>query len=240
MSQRNPMNDRYNEDKRGKTRKSSASAKPKATRAATLRDPAPKTKKQKKQEQRARQREIDQKAQSLQRRYEDTSGYKRLRRYWWVCLAAAIAVTAISVFMNSQSSGYFQENPNGRFLGLLDQGAVSAASGVFMVLAYVFIIVAFYLDLGKIRKERKLFNASLVNDNSKEARKTQKKALAEHRAAAKVADEALKAEKERKAAEKQKGTGPRSWLRRGKSEAKEAKDQLEEKAAAEKERLGKN
>ena len=36
MSQRNPMNDRYNKDNLGKTRKSSASAKPKAARAALL------------------------------------------------------------------------------------------------------------------------------------------------------------------------------------------------------------
>ena len=49
MSQRNPQNERYNdENRKGKTRKSAASAKPSSGRAATVREPAPKTKKQKK------------------------------------------------------------------------------------------------------------------------------------------------------------------------------------------------
>ena len=49
MSQRNPLNERYNSENRtGKTRKSAASAKPKAERAATLRDPVKKTPKEKK------------------------------------------------------------------------------------------------------------------------------------------------------------------------------------------------
>ena len=57
MTQRNPMNDRYTEENRtGKTRKSSASAKPKAERAATVREPAPKTKEQKKKERKERER----------------------------------------------------------------------------------------------------------------------------------------------------------------------------------------
>ena len=38
MTQRNPMNERYQDENRtGKTRKSSASAKPKTARAATVR-----------------------------------------------------------------------------------------------------------------------------------------------------------------------------------------------------------
>ena len=78
MSQRNYMNERYNEENRsGKTRKSSASAKPKAQRAATVRDPAPKTKKQKKEEARARERAAMEKANYMQARFEETDGYKR-------------------------------------------------------------------------------------------------------------------------------------------------------------------
>lgn len=235
MSQRNPLNDRYNDESRGKTRKSSASAKPKAARAATVREPAPKTKKQKKQERRERERQAQQKAEVMNVRYEDSPGYKRLRRYWWFCLGGAIMVTAISVFLNSQGNTFFAENPDGRLFGFLDQGAVGTAGVVFMVAAYVLIIVAFWIDLGKIRKERKLFNAALANDNSKAARKQHKKALAEARE--KERQEAEKAAQAAQEPEPEKPVrGPKAWLRRGKSEAKEAKEQLQEKAEAEKER----
>ena len=85
MAQRNPMNDRYNTDERraGKTRKSSASAKPKAQRAATLREPAPKTKKQKKEEARERERKESQKLNAVESAFESTERYKKLRRTWW-------------------------------------------------------------------------------------------------------------------------------------------------------------
>ena len=64
MSQRNPMNDRYQTDEhRGQTRKSAASAKPKTKAASSVRmQPTVKTKQQKKAEkrvQRAKQAEID-------------------------------------------------------------------------------------------------------------------------------------------------------------------------------------
>lgn len=239
MSQRNPLNDRYQNDNRGKTRKSSASAKPKASRAATLRDPAPKSKKQKKQERRQREQEVQRKAEAVSVRFEDTPGYKRLRRYWWVCLICAIAVTAVSVFINAQSGSFFEENPDGHFMGLFDRNSSGMVSTVFMVSAYVFIIAAFWLDLGKIRKERKIYNASIANDNSKAARKQQKKALAEQRALEKEAAEKYEAAKAEEAEKKQQGRGPLAWLRRGKSEAADAKEQLAEKAEAEKERQGK-
>ena len=72
MSQRNPMNDRYQTDEhRGQTRKSAASAKPKTKAASSVRmQPTVKTKQQKKAEkrvQRAKQAEID-------RQYEDGGG----------------------------------------------------------------------------------------------------------------------------------------------------------------------
>ncbi len=234
MSQRNPLNDRYNKDNLGKTRKSSASAKPKASRAATLRDPAPKTKKQKKQEAKQREREALKKAETMQARYEDTPGYKSLRKRWWACLIAAIAVTALSVFLNSQSSGYFAENPGGRFLGFLDQSNTTTVSTVCMVAAYVFIIYAFWIDLGKIRKERKLFNAALVNDTSKAARREQKRAAAEQRELEREASEKYEAAKAEEQA-KDRSRGPKSWFRRGKNDAVEAKQQLQEKAETVKE-----
>ena len=96
MSQRNPMNERYQDENRGgKTRKSSASAKPKAARAATVRAPREKTAKEKKAEARERERAAMKKAEALesitpQSRYENTDEYKRLRRIWWVALGSAI------------------------------------------------------------------------------------------------------------------------------------------------------
>ena len=187
MSQRNYMNERYNEENRsGKTRKSSASAKPKAQRAATVRDPAPKTKKQKKEEARARERAAMEKANYMQARFEETDGYKRLRRIWWVLLVSAILCTALSFV--------FQRNEG------LQQFSLPV-----MIAAYALIIGAFYIDLGKIRKERKLYNAALVNNKSKEARREQKRLKAEKREQEKEAAEKFEAAKAEEEAKKESG-----------------------------------
>ena len=187
------MNERYtanaDEKRIGKTRKSSASAKPKAQRAATVRDPAPKTAKQKKEEARERERKAAQKANYMQTIFEDTPGYKRLRRMWWVALGVAIACTALSFFLQSNAMN-------------------NQAAMVLMIVAYAAIIFAFWIDFGKIRKERKLYNASIAQGKSKEARKEQKKMRAEMRAQEKEAAEkfeAAKAEEEAKAANRGKG-----------------------------------
>ena len=187
MSQRNYMNERYNEENRsGKTRKSSASAKPKAQRAATVRDPAPKRKKQKKEEARARERAAMEKANYMQARFEETDGYKRLRRIWWVLLVSAILCTALSFV--------FQRNEG------LQQFSLPV-----MIAAYALIIGAFYIDLGKIRKERKLYNAALVNNKSKEARREQKRLKAEKREQEREAAEKFEAAKAEEEAKKESG-----------------------------------
>ena len=186
MTQRNPLNERYNtsdEKRAGKTRKSSASAKPKAQRAATVRDPAPKSKKQKKEEARERERKAAQKASVVQARFEETEGYKRLRRWWWAALGSAVALTVLSFILQR----------NAEFNGV----AMACMIG-----AYVLIIIAFWIDLGKIRKERRIYNAALSNNKSKEARKEQKKLRAEMREQEKEAEakyEAAKAEEAEKA-----------------------------------------
>ena len=187
MSQRNFMNDRYNDESRtGKTRKSASSAKPKTQRAATVRDPAPKTKKQKKEEARERERAAAEKASYMESRFEDTEGYKRLRRIWWVMLVGAILCTVLSfAFSRNESFNQF--------------------SMVVMVLAYVLIILAFYIDLGKIRKERKLFNAALANNKSKEARREQKRMRAEKREQEREAAEKFEAAKAEEEAKKEQG-----------------------------------
>ncbi len=190
MTQRNPLNERYNtssdEKRMGKTRKSSASAKPKAQRAATVREPAPKTAKQKKAEAKERERKAAEKSSAFQARFEETDGYKRLRRIWWAALGGAIACTVIS------------------FISQRDE-SLHALSLVLMIVAYVLIIFAFYIDLGKIRKERKIFNAALMNDKSKEARKEQKKIRAEMREQEKEAAEKREAAEAEKPEKKKKG-----------------------------------
>ena len=201
MSQRNFMNERYNDENRtGKTRKSAASAKPKAERAATVRDPAPKSKKQKKEEAKERERIAAQKAEYMQARFEDTEGYKRLRRIWWVMLVGAILCTVLSFAFSREES-------------------LKTFSMVVMVLAYVLIILAFYIDLGKIRKERKLYNEALINNKSKEARREQKRLKAERREQEREAAEkfeAAKAEEEAKKAAR--GDGFLSRFRKKKEE----------------------
>ena len=187
MTQRNPMNDRYTDENRaGKTRKSSASAKPKAERAATVREPAPKTKEQKKKERKERERKEAEKAQALNGRFEQTEGYKTLRRIWWGCLIGAIVLTAVSFYLTSREG----------------MQSISMAA---MVIAYALIIAAFYIDLGKIRKERKIYNASIANSNTKEARREQKRMRAEQREMEKEAAEKFEAAKAEEEAKKSQG-----------------------------------
>ena len=197
MTQRNPMNDRYTEENRtGKTRKSSASAKPKAERAATVREPAPKTKEHERKE--------AEKAQALNGRYEQTEGYKTLRRFWWGCLIGAIVLTAVSFYLTNQEG-------------------MQSVSMVAMVIAYALIIVAFYIDLGKIRKERKIYNASIANSNSKEARREQKRMRAEQREMEKEAAEKFEAAKAEEEAKKSQGFFSR--FRKKDQSSEQAQDQ---------------
>lgn len=183
MTQRNPMNERYSDEKRtGKTRKSSATAKPKAARAATVRDPAPKSKKQKKAEARERERQASMKSNVVGTAFESTDAYKRLRRIWWGTLIGAVLCTVLSIALQR-----------------IDGAQTYSVAA--MILAYVLIIVAFYIDLGKIRKERRLHNEALASNKSKAARKEQKRARAEMREQEKEAKEkfeAAQAEEQRK------------------------------------------
>ena len=105
MSQRNPMNDRYQTDEhRGQTRKSAATMKPKTKAASSVRiQPTVKTKQQKKADKkaaRAKQTEID-------RQYYNppTPEYKRLRKIWWGLLIGAIVMTAMSWFGRASCRG---------------------------------------------------------------------------------------------------------------------------------------
>lgn len=188
MTQRSPNNERYREENRGgKTRKSAASAKPASERAATVHNPAPKSKKQKKAEARERERKQEQRYQVQvpdNKPIEQLPEYKKLRRIWWVCLGGAILAIAASLFVMSNEDFGFLYLPC-------------------LVIGYVLVIGAFYIDFRKIRKLRKQYEANVLKGKSKEARAQQKAARAEARLQKAEAEEkfaaAQAAEAEKKA-----------------------------------------
>ncbi len=176
MSQRNPMNDRYQTDKvKGQTKKSAASAKPKTKAAASVYvRPAGKSKAEKKairKQQQAKQRELD-------RVYYNppTQEYKNLRRIWWALLIAAIVITGVSFF--------------GR--NVIPEGM----SIVTLVLAYACIIGALYIDFAKIRKVRRKYQAEMLKKNPK---------LAKNYRATQAANQLAEEKAEKKAERKQQG-----------------------------------
>ncbi len=170
MSQRNPMNDRYQTDEhRGQTRKSAATMKPKTKAASSVRiQPTVKTKQQKKADKkaaRAKQTEID-------RQYYNppTPEYKRLRKIWWGLLIGAIVMTAMSWFGRT-------------FLP-------EVGTYVVLGLAYVCIIGALYVDFSKIRKVRRAYQEEMMSKKTKEMRAAEKQQKAAQRAAKQKVEEA--------------------------------------------------
>ena len=162
MSQRNPMNDRYQTDEhRGQTRKSAATMKPKSKAASTVHvQSTTKTKQQKKAEKKvARQKQGE-----LDRKYYNppTPQYKRLRKIWWALLIGAIAATALSWIGRS----WFPD----------------AVSYVMLGAAYVCIIGALYVDFSKIRKVRRAYQEEMEGRKSKEQRALEKQQKAAQKA----------------------------------------------------------
>lgn len=154
MSQRNPMNERYtSDDHSGTTRKSAASAKPKSKAAASVTvQSAKKTPEQKKAAEKAARKEAAAKQREIERKYykPDTPRYKRLRTIWWILLIAAIGCTTIS------------------FVG--QSSLPQPVTVVTLILAYVFIIAAFILDLSKIKKERVEYQQRMIALEEKNAK----------------------------------------------------------------------
>lgn len=146
MSQRNPMNDRYqSERQRGNTRRSAASAKPKAKAAASVTYSSPKkTPKERKAELKKARKEESAKQRELDKKYytPDTERYKKLRRIWWGLLALAVVSTICSWLLRGIGPSW-----------------ISLAC---LIGAYVFIIGAFYIDFSKIRKERKAYQTRML------------------------------------------------------------------------------
>lgn len=216
MTQRNPMNERYqSEERTGKTRKSASAAKPTSKAGATTRDPLPKTKKEKKAEARERERKEMEKARELGVSSENmpTVQYRNLRRQYWACLIGAIVCTALSFMFTNMSEPW------------------SNYSMWCLILAYVLIIMALYIDLSKIRKLRKGYTQEVARGKSKAARREQKARAAEKRAQQKEAAAAYAAAKENQAAQANKSLGER-LKDRFSSKPKQAKDDLQQKAEA--------
>jgi hypothetical protein len=162
------MNDRYQaDDRKGQTRRSAASAKPKTKAAASVRiESTTKTPKQKKAAQRAQR----QQEQRIDRKYYNvpTDEYRKWRRIWWGMLIGAIAATALSFGLRV----------------LLPQ--LELLSTVVLGIGYVGIIGALVLDGWKIRKIRKEYQAEMLAKETKEKRAEEKRAHAEALAARKA------------------------------------------------------
>ncbi len=173
MTQRNFMNERYQGDERkGTTRRSAASAKPKTKAAASVHvQPTTKTPQQKKAEAKARRKQERAKQNELDRKYYNppTKEYKNLRRAWWVVLIAAVVMVAVSWFARSWEPVWI--------------------SYVTLGLSYLLIILAFYIDFSKIRKCRRKYQAEMETRHTKEDRAAEKKAKAAARAAEKKKDD---------------------------------------------------
>ncbi len=178
MSQRNPMNDRYQTDEvRGQTRKSAASAKPKTKAASSVRmAPSVKTKEQKKADQKAARAKESQ--MSRQFYNVPTEEYKRLRRLWWILLIVAISLTALS------------------FLGR--EFLPETVTYITLGLAYAGIIGALYLDFSKIRKVRRAYQEEMMGKKTKEMRAAEKELKAAQRATSKDTQEVSSAEAPKK------------------------------------------
>ena len=210
MSQRNPMNDRYQSDVKGQTKKSAASMKPKSKAAASVyikpSGHTPQEKKAIKKQQRAKQAELDRMFYN-----PPTERYKKLRRIWWFCLIAAIVLTVLGMVL-----------PN------LFPGAVWASWGC-IIPAYAFIIAAVWLDFSKIRKVRREYQMEMMKKHPKQVKEHLVTNANNQRASEKEA-----------AREEKKKARPRRFFGKKKEEpqpsAEEARKQAEEEAAKAKER----
>lgn len=204
------MNDRYQSDIKGQTKKSAASMKPKSKAAASVyikpSGHTPQEKKAIKKQQRAKQAELDRMFYN-----PPTERYKKLRRIWWFCLVAAIVLTVLGMVL-----------PN------LFPGAVWASWGC-IIPAYAFIIAAVWLDFSKIRKVRREYQMEMMKKHPKQVKEHLVTNANNQRAAEKEA-----------AREEKKKTRSRRFFGKKEEEpqvsAEEAQKQVEEEAAKAKER----
>lgn len=194
MTTRNPMNERYTSDevRKGKTRKSAASAKPATKAAASVYIEPAKKQPQKKGffqklagggQNEAGKKQVEPQGTTRADYFNPpTQEYKRLRRIWWALLVVAIAFTALSFVLNSMDL----------------QGPLPI---VVLVIAYGSIIAALYLDFVKIRKVRQKYADEMDHAKTKAAKRERKEREAQL-AAERAEQERAAAEKAAKKAEK--------------------------------------
>ena len=154
MSQRNPMNDRYQQEHKGQTKKSAASAKPKS-RAANSVYVKTLSNKDKKKLEKERRRQEREKQREMDRLFYNppTPRYKKLRKIWWGCLAGAVVFTLLGMFVGGV---------------MLNNDIVTFA---LITPGYVCIFVALWLDFTKIQNERRAYQALMRKEMGKEAKK---------------------------------------------------------------------
>lgn len=152
------MNERYQTDKhQGKTRKSAASAKPKSKAAASVTYSAPKKDpKEKKAEIKAQRKAETERQREIDRKYStpDTERYKKLRRIFWAAMVGAILCVALSWLLRPVEPQWF--------------------AMVCLIVAYVLIIFAFYIDFSKIRKERRAYQTRMLAKEVEEKKQQEK------------------------------------------------------------------
>lgn len=184
MSQRNPMNDRYQTDEhQGKTRKSAASAKPKSKAASTVHIQS--TSKPKKrglfgggggnqQSKSARKLEREKRAE-LNRKYyhPPTRQYQMYRRLWWGLIIGAIVCGVIT------------------FAG--QQYLPGPMLYVMLAVTYLLAVAALLLDSMKIRKLRRAYQDQMER-KSKDVRAMEKAERAAEKAQQRAAKEAAASE----------------------------------------------
>ncbi len=181
MSQRNPMNDRYQtDDHSGKTRKSAASAKPKTKAASTVTIPVKQKQKKgffsgKTREQRNEERRFREEQRQITQKYYNppTREYKMWRRIWWALIVLAVACGVLTLVLSLA----FDAN----FVVLV----------VLLILTYGFAIGSVVLDSTKIRKLRTEYQNAMIT-SSKDAHAELKALHAQERAEKRAKEEAAK------------------------------------------------
>ncbi len=200
MSQRNPLNDRYQnaDERKGTTRRSAASAKP-ATKAASsvriqgkVEEPkglfarataqANKTQavKNSKAKQTDKARAERRREQAIRAKYykPDTPEYTKWKRVWWGMLGGALVTTSLSFWMSTQEN-------------LLHY------SYIVIGLSYFLLIMAIVFDFGYLRKLRNEYQDRMVaEEKSKKNSARRKEQAAEERRLAKEAEAAAEAGEE--------------------------------------------
>lgn len=149
MSQRNPQNARYKEDgKKGVSKKSAGSAKPKSSAASSVYVAKGKSKPKRevtKQTNSKEQRRKDE--ETIRKGLEAATDYKYYRRCWLILIIVAIVGVVVSFIAPRVMT---EGSP---LAGLAPHSTTIQAVG--LVLGYAGLIAAFIVDFKKIRPIRK-------------------------------------------------------------------------------------